>query len=121
MKEKHFIMENVEGKHSITPIKIFDHPEKLRMLTNQMSWKIFQELRSPSCPIDVAKKLGIHEQKVYYYISKFRREGLISEVRSEARHGTEVLPAERFRVRVPAQTGKGPRDKLSGSCKDAAP
>jgi hypothetical protein len=88
MKGKYFLLESDGPRHSISPIKIFDRPESLRTLTNPLGWKIFQELRIPSCPIDIAKKLEIHEQKVYYYINKFRKSGLIREVKSEPRHGT---------------------------------
>jgi hypothetical protein len=88
MKSKHFLLETDGMRNTIAPIRIFDKPESLKMLTNPLGWKIFQELRVPSCPIDIAKKLGMHEQKVYYYINKFRKNGLIREVKSEPRHGT---------------------------------
>jgi hypothetical protein len=38
--------------------------------------------------MDLSKKLGVHEQKIYYYINKFRKSGLVKEVRTEQRHGT---------------------------------
>jgi hypothetical protein len=38
--------------------------------------------------MDIARKIGEHEQKVYYYINKFRKHGLVEEVRSEKRKGT---------------------------------
>lgn len=70
------------------PIKVFSHPKAFKSLTSELGWKVFAEMVSPACPIDIAKKLGVHEQKVYYYIRKFKESGLIKEMRREQRHGT---------------------------------
>jgi DNA-binding transcriptional ArsR family regulator len=85
--EKYFLVKATGKEHKALPIKIFKEPESLKIVSNRMSWKILKEMRNPSCPIDISKKLGIHEQKVYYYIRKFRDENLIEEVREEQRHG----------------------------------
>ena len=37
--------------------------------------------------MDIARKLGVHEQKVYYYIRRFKRSGLIREAGLESRGG----------------------------------
>ncbi len=88
MKAKYFLLKNIKKRSVLMPIKIFKNPEDLKVLANPLGWKIFQEMKVPACPKDVAKKLGIHEQKVYYYINRFRASGLIEEVKTEARHGT---------------------------------
>lgn len=69
------------------PIKVFDAPKSLKAFTSELGWRVFQELSKPACPMDIARKLGVHEQKVYYYIRKFKQEGLIKEVSVEARGG----------------------------------
>jgi len=87
MKEKYYILK--AGKENeISPLRIFEKPEVLRILANPLGFRIFQLFTSPRCPIDVARKLGEHEQKIYYYINRFRKHGLIEEVRSEKRKGT---------------------------------
>ena len=58
------------------------------MLTSELGWRIYREFSEPSCPIDVAKKLGIHEQKIYYYLRKFKKARIIREVGKEQRKGT---------------------------------
>ncbi len=87
MKERYYLLRSGKKKE-ITPMRVFDDPSAFRALSNPLGWKIFRSLSEPRCPMDLAKSLGIHEQKVYYYFRKFRDTGLVEEVRSEARHGT---------------------------------
>jgi hypothetical protein len=87
-KERHFMLRENGKKQTIVPMRLMDSPESMKALSNNLSWTVFQEFSQPSCPMDVAKKLGIHEQKVYYYINKFKKSRLIKEIRSEPRHGT---------------------------------
>jgi len=88
--EKHFLLSSGK-KQTAIPISLFDNPESLKNLTSELGWKILQELAEPSCPMDIAKKLGVHEQKVYYYINKFKAAKLIHEVKRERRHGTMAV------------------------------
>jgi hypothetical protein len=82
----YFLLRSGRG-NEIAPALLFDNPEKLRVLTSKLGWKIFSMLSKPACPMDIAKELGIHEQKVYYYIRKLKDAGLIFELRTEQRHG----------------------------------
>jgi hypothetical protein len=78
-----------KGKQSIAyPVRMIDSPSALSVLSNELAWRIYREMSEPSCPMDIAKRLGIHEQKVYYYINRFRKARMIREVSSEQRHGT---------------------------------
>jgi len=38
-------------------------------------------------PMEIAKKLGVHEQKVYYHIRKLAKAGVITIVREEEKKG----------------------------------
>ncbi|MBN2042435.1 MAG: S-layer protein, partial [Candidatus Aenigmarchaeota archaeon] len=87
MKDKYYILKSGK-RNEITPLRVFDNPSAFKVLSNPLGWKIFRSLSKPVCPMDLAKSLGIHEQKVYYYFRKFRDMGLVEEIRSEARHGT---------------------------------
>jgi len=62
--------------------------EGIRSLSHPLAFRIAKELLRPSCPIDLAKKLGIHEQKVYYHLKKLLKAGVIQQVSQEQRHGT---------------------------------
>ncbi|MCJ7817200.1 MAG: S-layer protein [Candidatus Aenigmarchaeota archaeon] len=88
--DKHFLLSSGK-KQTAIPIALFDSPEFLKNLTSRLGWRILQELAEPGCPMDIAKKLGIHEQKVYYYINKFKAAKLIREVKRERRHGTVAV------------------------------
>jgi hypothetical protein len=87
MKRQHFLLRTDGWRHVMHPVKVFDGPGSLKSFTSELGWKVFQELAEPACPMDIARKLGVHEQKVYYYIRKFKQEGLIKEVSVEARGG----------------------------------
>ena len=83
---KYFLLRS--GKESeIAPASLIEDPSQLKVLTSGLGWMIFKKLSKPSCPMDIAKDLGIHEQKVYYYINKLKESGLIQELKTEQRHG----------------------------------
>jgi hypothetical protein len=83
---KYFLLRSGKG-NDVAPVLLFRDPSKLKVLTSRLGWKIFTTLAEPNCPMDLAKKLGIHEQKVYYYINKLKENGLIHELKTEQRHG----------------------------------
>lgn len=88
MKKSEYYLLKRGKKSSVMPIRMLEKPEMLKVLANPLGWRIFTELGEPGCPMDIAKRIGIHEQKVYYYIKKFRRAGLVKETGREPRHGT---------------------------------
>jgi hypothetical protein len=87
MKSQHFLLRTDGRRHVMHPVKVFDSPEAIKAFTSELGWRVFRELAEPACPMDIARKLGVHEQKVYYYIRKFRSAGLIREAGSESRGG----------------------------------
>jgi len=87
MKKQHFLLRTDGTRHVMHPVKVFDNPEALKAFTSKLGWRVFRELAEPACPMDIARKLGVHEQKVYYYIRKFKQAGLIREAGLESRGG----------------------------------
>ncbi len=87
MREKHYLLR-CGARDEAIPARILDRPDALKAIASPLGFRIFQSLASPGCPMDIARKIGEHEQKVYYYINKFRKCGLVEEVRSEKRKGT---------------------------------
>jgi DNA-binding transcriptional ArsR family regulator len=72
----------------VKEIAIFQDPEKLKSVLNKLSWKILQLLSEQEMyPMEVAKKLKLHEQKVYYHIRKLTKAGAIKVVREEEKKG----------------------------------
>jgi len=81
-------------------IAVFDDPERLRPLLNRLSWQILQLLgEGEMYPLEIARKLGTHEQKVYYHIRRLAGAGLIRVVREEERQGAT---AKYYRAAFPS-------------------
>jgi len=78
-----------EGKtQKVKEIAVIEDPQKLQMILNRLSWKILVMLSEKEMyPLEIAKKLGIHEQKVYYHIRKLAKAGAITVVREEEKKG----------------------------------
>jgi DNA-binding transcriptional ArsR family regulator len=69
-------------------IAIFEDTERLRAVLNKLSWKILQLLSEKEMyPMEIAKKLKVHEQKIYYHIRKLAKAGVIKVVREEEKKG----------------------------------
>jgi len=78
-----------EGKtQRIKEIAMIEDSQKLKMILDRLSWKILAMLSEKEMyPLELAKKLGIHEQKVYYHIRKLAKAGAITVVREEEKKG----------------------------------
>ncbi|MBI2546253.1 S-layer protein [Candidatus Woesearchaeota archaeon] len=62
--------------------------KQLKPLTSELAHKILLELaKSPSYPIALAKKLGVHEQKVYYHIRNLEKARIVQVVKTDSVHG----------------------------------
>ncbi len=87
MKNKTLVYEK-EGKHYSKNIRVFSRPDSISSVSSDMAWKILRVLdEKPMYPNELARKLKIHEQKIYYHINRMLRAGLIEVVREESRHG----------------------------------
>ncbi|MEM3641948.1 MAG: helix-turn-helix domain-containing protein, partial [Candidatus Bathyarchaeia archaeon] len=85
---KKFLMQEEDEKQKIKEIAVMEDPQKLKMILNRLSWKILVMLSEKEMyPLEIAKKLGIHEQKVYYHIRKLAKAGAIAIVREEEKKG----------------------------------
>lgn len=84
--DKYYLVN--EEKAVATPLRVLEDPKLIRLFSSPLGWRVIREFSTPHCPMDVAKKLGIHEQKVYYYIKKFKEAKLLKEVGKQQRHGT---------------------------------
>jgi DNA-binding transcriptional ArsR family regulator len=81
-------------------IAVFQDPEKLKSVLNKLSWKILQLLSEQEMyPMEVARKLNLHEQKVYYHIRKLAKAGAIKVVREEE---TKGAVAKYYKAAFPA-------------------
>jgi DNA-binding transcriptional ArsR family regulator len=81
-----FLEEGAAGK--VKEIKMFTDSQTLKTILNKLTWKILTMLSEKEMyPLEIAKQLGIHEQKVYYHIRKLAKAGAIAVVREEEKKG----------------------------------
>ena len=72
-------------------VELLDRPEKFAALASPLAWRIFQELaKAPDYPNALAKRLQVHEQKVYYHVRRLEAAGLLEVVREEAKRGASA-------------------------------
>ena len=87
MKKKHLI-SGERRQFMAKDIAIYEDPERLKTVLHKLSWKILQLLsKKEMYPMEVAKELGVHEQKVYYHIRKLTKAGVVKVVREEEKKG----------------------------------
>ncbi|MGC8895604.1 MAG: helix-turn-helix domain-containing protein [Candidatus Bathyarchaeia archaeon] len=85
---KKLLLHEEGKKQKVKEIAIIEDPQKLKMILNRLSWKILVMLSEEEMyPLEIAKKLGIHEQKVYYHIRKLAKAGAITIVKEEEKKG----------------------------------
>ena len=86
--EKKLLLHKKAGEQKVKEIAIFDDPHKLKMILNRLSWRILLAMsKREMYPLEIAKALRIHEQKVYYHIRKLVHAGAISITRQENKKG----------------------------------
>jgi DNA-binding transcriptional ArsR family regulator len=86
--DKKLLFYNDGKARKFKEIKIFDDPQRFKMILDKLSWKILVMLSDREMyPLEIAKKLGIHEQKVYYHIRKLLKAGAITVARQEEKKG----------------------------------
>ena len=81
----------LSGKNSqltAKEIAIFEDPTELKAALHKLSWKILQLLSEKEMyPMEIARKLKLHEQRIYYHIRKLTKVGAIKVVREEEKKG----------------------------------
>lgn len=78
---KKMIISDGNGNTISKKILIFDNITDMKILSNNIAWKIIELLSSKAMyPAQVAKELKLYDQTVYYYIRKLVRIGAIEQV-----------------------------------------
>ncbi|MFZ1038952.1 MAG: helix-turn-helix domain-containing protein [Candidatus Bathyarchaeia archaeon] len=86
--EKKLLLHEENKTLKVKEIAIVSDPQKLKMILNKLSWKILVLLSEKEMyPLEIARKLGIHEQKVYYHIRKLAKAGSIIVTKEEEKKG----------------------------------
>lgn len=67
-----------EGRLLVKDIAIFDHPRKLKAVLSEISWNMLKLLSKEELYVmEMARRLGVHEQKIYYHVRKLLRSGIV--------------------------------------------
>jgi len=86
--DKKLLLQEEGEVQRVKEIVMMKDPQKLRMILGKLSWKILVALSEKEMyPLELAKKLGVHEQKVYYHMRKLAKAGAITVVREEEKKG----------------------------------
>ena len=82
------LLEKYEKGYKTKKIKIMQDPKKLKMILGNLTWKILSILSEEEhYPLEIARKLGIHEQLVYYHIKKLEKAGAIMVKKERKKKG----------------------------------
>lgn len=83
-----YLLEETDHEHKAFSTLMIENPKLFSILANETALKILKELgKSPACAFDIARKLKVHEQKVYYHIRNLEKAGLIKLMKIEERVG----------------------------------
>jgi DNA-binding transcriptional ArsR family regulator len=86
--DKKLLLHEENKTQKVKEIAVIEDPQKLKMILNRLSWKILVMLSQKEMyPLEIARKLGVHEQKVYYHIRKLAKAGAITVVKQEEKKG----------------------------------
>ena len=98
--DKRLLLHEDDKTQKVKDIALVNNPQKLKLILNALSWKVLTMLSERDMyPLEIARKLGIHEQKVYYHVRKLCEAGAITVAREEAKKGAI---AKYYRVVAPA-------------------
>jgi DNA-binding transcriptional ArsR family regulator len=96
------IENNREGQKAYNSLAM--DPKNLGIFANELALRIIRELsRKPRCAMDLARKLEVDEQKIYYHVRKLERAGVVKLVGTEMRYG---MTAKIYRVLGPVVSAK---------------
>ena len=98
--DKKLLLQEEGNRQQVKEIVILPNPRDLKLILSGLSWKILTLLNEKAMyPLEVARLLGVHEQKVYYHIRKLERSGAIALEREEKKKGAT---AKYYRTVSPA-------------------
>lgn len=86
--DKKLLLQDNGNNQEVKEISIINDSQKLKLILGSLSWKILTLLsKKEMYPLEIARQLGMHEQKVYYHIRKLAKAGAITVEREEKKKG----------------------------------
>lgn len=85
---KKLLLQDDGKAQKVKEISMMQDAQKLKMVLGALSWKILTMLSEEEMyPLEIARRLGVHEQKVYYHIRKLAKAGAITVQKEEKKKG----------------------------------
>lgn len=82
-----FVVKKQKNEVYSLPVKEIS-PRDSGIFSSELAVKILKLLvKEPMYPIELAKKLKVHEQKVYYHIRNFEKAGIVIVAKQETKQG----------------------------------
>lgn len=86
--QKKLLLQDDGYSQKVKEISMMQDAQKLKMVLGKLSWKILTMLSEKEMyPLEIARQLGVHEQKVYYHVRKLAKAGAITVEREEKKKG----------------------------------
>ena len=86
--QKKLLLQDEDNIQQVKEISILNDAQKLKNDTRQPKLENpHHTLKKEMYPLEIAKQLGMHEQKIYYHIRKLAKAGAIVVVREEKKKG----------------------------------
>jgi DNA-binding transcriptional ArsR family regulator len=86
--QRKLLLQDHDNTQEVKEISVLTDSQKLKMILGNLSWKILTILsKKEMYPIEIAKQLGMNEQKIYYHIRILAKAGAIVVVREEKKKG----------------------------------
>jgi DNA-binding transcriptional ArsR family regulator len=86
--DKKLLLQDDGSTQKVKEISMMRDAQKLKMILGKLSWKILTMLSVEEMyPLEIARQLGVHEQKVYYHVRKLAKAGAITVAREEKKKG----------------------------------
>ena len=104
--DKKLLLQTSGNAQQIKEISIVSDSQKLKTILGSLSWKILEILaKKEMYPLEIAKQLGMHEQKIYYHIRKLAKAGAITVTREEKKKGATAkyykITSQAFGIEFP--------------------
>ena len=98
--DKKLLVQEEGNQTEVKEIAVTQKPQDLKMILDKLSWRILTVLSQKAMyPLELARHLGLHEQRIYYHIRKLERSGAII-IERKAKHKGVV--AKYYRTVSPA-------------------
>jgi len=115
--DKKLLVQEEGNSQKVKEIAIMHDARNLKLILGKLSWRILNLLSKEAMyPLEIARRLGVHEQKVYYHIRKLAASGAITVEREEKKKGATAkyyrTVSQAFGVEFPQGYRTMPRPSL---------